>query len=197
MDDRKRVLRSRIRAARRIRTAAERHDDAERLAAGVLALPELAHVRRIAAYASTPTEPGTEPLRAALLTRDVQVLLPVPRPDHTLDWAQDDGRTRTHPGPGGPVPVGDHLGPDALTLVDAVIVPALAVDFLGTRLGQGRGFYDRALNGLDPAVPIIALVHAAEFFDASSAPLPREDHDRTVTIVITPTGTHRLPCTPR
>jgi 5-formyltetrahydrofolate cyclo-ligase len=196
MDDRKKALRSRIRTARGARTAVERIRDAERLAAEVLALSELARARRVAVYASTPTEPGTGPLRAALRSRGIQVLLPVPRSDHTLDWARDDGRTLAHTGPGGPIPDGPSLGPHALARVDVVIVPALAVDTLGTRLGQGGGYYDRALPGLDPAVPVIALIHADEFLDASSDPLPRQDHDHRVTVVVTPTGTHRLPRTP-
>jgi 5-formyltetrahydrofolate cyclo-ligase len=196
VDDQKRVLRSRIRADRRRRTAEERRENAERLAARVLALPELAHARQIAAYASAPTEPGTDPLRTALRARGLPVLLPVPRPDHTLDWAQDDGHDLPHSGVGGRLPAGDRLGPDALARADAIIVPALAVDSLGTRLGQGGGYYDRALAGLDPRVPIIALVHTEEFLDASTTPLPREDHDHRVGIVITPSDTHRLPHDP-
>ena len=60
-------------------------------------------------------------------------------------------------------------------LADAtvVILPALAVDEDGHRLGRGKGFYDRALGEADPAALLIALVHHGEVL----ASLPTEPHD--------------------
>jgi 5-formyltetrahydrofolate cyclo-ligase len=192
VDERKRTLRAEIRARRRDRSIDDRRENAERLASHILALPEIAHAHRIAAYLSMPEEPGTGPARTALRARGVRILLPVPRVDRSLDWVGDDGRTPVTPGPTGPTPTGERLGPDALVEVDAVIAPALAVDSLGTRLGQGAGYYDRALAGLDPTTPIIALVHDDEFLDVGISPLPRQPHDQRVRIVITPSGTHHL-----
>jgi len=69
-----------------------------------------------------------------------------------------------------------------------VLVPALAVDAAGNRLGKGRGFYDRALLELENRVPIIALVHDEEVFEE----IPHESHDLKVDYVACCTGVHKL-----
>ena len=63
-----------------------------------------------------------------------------------------------------------------------MIVPALAVDRRGVRLGRGRGFYDRSLDGRDPQALLVAMVRDVEFVDE----LPAEPHDVPMTHVITP-----------
>jgi 5-formyltetrahydrofolate cyclo-ligase len=87
------------------------------------------------------------------------------------------------PGPWGllepPEPV---LPASALAEATLVIVPALAVDRRGVRLGRGRGFYDRSLDGRDPQARLIAMVRDVEFVDE----LPAETHDVPMTDVITP-----------
>lgn len=84
--------------------------------------------------------------------------------------------------PGGPV-----LGPGALGEASVVLVAALAVDEGGTRLGQGGGWYDRALPSAGPGVPVVAVVFDDEVFPAGA--LPRESHDRRVDGVLTPART--------
>ncbi|MDQ2624497.1 MAG: 5-formyltetrahydrofolate cyclo-ligase, partial [Actinomycetota bacterium] len=69
-----------------------------------------------------------------------------------------------------------------------VLAPALAVDTAGNRLGNGGGWYDRALEHARPDVPVIALVHAEEIYDGDEYPLPVEAHDRRVDAVATPEG---------
>ena len=69
-----------------------------------------------------------------------------------------------------------------------MIAPALAVDTTGARLGQGGGWYDRALEHLRPGAPVVALVFPEELYDAQTRPLPRERHDRLVDAVATPAG---------
>lgn len=134
---------------------------------------------RVAAYLSLGTEPGTTALLAALAARAVQVLLPVVLPDHDLDWASaDDGLA---PGPYGLLePRGERLGRDAVAGCALVVVPALAVDRAGHRLGRGGGSYDRALTRTSGWV--VALLHDGE----TLAALPHETHDRRVNAVVTP-----------
>lgn len=145
----------------------------------------------IAAYLSRPGEPGTGPLRSALAHRGVRVLVPWLRDDRGLDWVVDPG-----PGePGAPAvsslrPPGPRLGPDAVTGAVLLLVPALAVDTAGRRLGQGGGSYDRVLAVLPARRPrplVVACVHDDEILDAASDPLPEEPHDRRVDAVLTPT----------
>lgn len=140
----------------------------------------------VAAYASLGTEPGTGPLRAALRAEGTTVLLPVLQPDGDLDWAVDEGDLR--PGLRGtlepPRPV---LGRNAVAACAVVVVPALAVDRAGTRLGRGGGAYDRALARATGRV--LAALHEGELVEA----LPVEPHDRPVHAALVPgRGTVRL-----
>jgi 5-formyltetrahydrofolate cyclo-ligase len=188
----KRAVRSRIRAERRLRTAEQRRADALALAAVVLELPEVVAARCVAIYASMPTEPETEPLRRALRETGTRVLLPIVLADGTLDWAEDDGDLHETPGLGGPEPAGPRLGPDGITQAQVVLVPALAVDTLGNRLGQGAGYYDRTLGRLRATVPVLAVVHDSEVLDAAVEHIPAEPHDIPVDAIVTPHRCLRL-----
>jgi 5-formyltetrahydrofolate cyclo-ligase len=75
-------------------------------------------------------------------------------------------------------PSGPRLGPAAVADAHLVVVPALAVDRTGTRLGRGGGSYDRALARV--RAPSVALLYAGELVDA----LPAEPHDRRVSGVL-------------
>ena len=68
-----------------------------------------------------------------------------------------------------------------LDLIDVIVVPALHIDQSGYRLGQGGGYYDRALAHLLGWK--IGLVHAGEL---SSQDLPREAHDIALDAAATP-----------
>ena len=87
-----------------------------------------------------------------------------------------------------PSPAPRTSGAGALAEADVVVAPALAVDTSGARLGQGGGWYDRALEHARPGTPVIAMVFEEEVYDAASRPVPREAHDRLVDAVATPDG---------
>ncbi len=189
----KAALRRRVRAARRQRTPAERAAGAAALAGVALELPEIQAARCVALYAAGGTEPETGPLRRALRSQGIGVVLPLVR-DGGLEWAWDTGDDlRPGRGPGGREPVGPTLGPRGLLSADVVLVPALAVDTLGTRLGQGGGYYDMALPLLDPGVPVLAVVHDEEVLDAAVEAVPAEPHDVPVDGALTPLRCLRLP----
>ncbi len=155
----------------------------------------------MAAYESLPTEPPTEGLIAALLDHGVRVLVPVLEADLDLDW-----RPAEHPehrtGASAPpragaaqLRTGSELGHDAIGTAQVVVVPALAVDRGGVRLGQGGGSYDRALARRSPGALVVAVVHDEELVDG---PLPHEPHDQPVDAVVTSgLGLVRLPTIPR
>lgn len=133
----------------------------------------------VAVYLSIGTEPGTATLLEALAERSVEVLLPVLLPDRDLDWARaGDGIT---PGRHGLMePAGERLGREAVARCTLVVVPALAVDRAGTRLGRGGGSYDRALPRTTGWR--VALLHDGE----SVVQLPAEPHDVHVHAVFSP-----------
>lgn len=75
------------------------------------------------------------------------------------------------------------LSAEALARADVILVPALSVDMRGTRLGQGGGWYDRALLHARPEAPRIAVVFDE---DMSPEPLPLAPHDQSVHGILTP-----------
>ncbi|MFC7264100.1 5-formyltetrahydrofolate cyclo-ligase [Streptomyces lutosisoli] len=177
-------------------TADDVRKTAAALAARALELPELAHARTVAAYVSVGSEPGTLALLDALLARGVRVLLPVLMADNDLDWGAYAGAgSLVRVQHGGKMallePAGARLGPEAVQDADAVLLPGLAVDARGMRLGRGGGSYDRVLArleraGADPA--LVVLLYDAEVVER----VPEEAHDRPVHAVVTPSGVRRF-----
>lgn len=193
--DAKEALRKAIRAERERLGTKARASAAEGFARLVTDLPAVRAARVVAAYAHRPSEPSTGPLLARLSASGVRVLLPALGPGLGRDWAwytTPEALQSRSPGRP-PEPDGPHLPGDTVGQADVVVVPALAVDTSGARLGQGGGWYDRVLADVRPGVPVLALVHAHEVYDAAVRPLPREDHDRRVDAVVTPDQVIWLP----
>jgi 5-formyltetrahydrofolate cyclo-ligase len=180
-------LRQAVRDMRAIRSHRLRDAAAVAFADVVEREPVIASAGCVSVYASRPNEPGTSVLLERLAARGVRILLPVLGAGLQRDWSEyggvDDLRERAPGRP--PEPGGPSLGAAALGEADVIIAPALAVDTSGTRLGQGGGWYDRALEHARPGVPVVALVFPEEVYDADVRPLPREPHDRTVDAIAT------------
>ncbi|SFC17676.1 5-formyltetrahydrofolate cyclo-ligase [Streptomyces aidingensis] len=196
---RKRAVRRDLLAVRAAMADDELEQAARGLAHHALTLPEVADARTVAAYVSVGHEPGTGQLLDALRGRGTRVLLPVLLADDDLDWAEYAGRPALaeseHPAQPGRMrllePGGRRLGPDAVREAEVVLLPGLAVDRRGVRMGRGGGSYDRALArlaaaGSDPA--LVVLVYGHEVVGA----LPDEPHDRRVHTAVTPYGVHRF-----
>ncbi|WP_374028540.1 5-formyltetrahydrofolate cyclo-ligase [Streptomyces sp. NEAU-sy36] len=166
------------------------------LAARALELPELARARTVAAYVSVGSEPGTGALLDALRARGTRVLLPVLLPDNDLDWGEYTGQeSLARVQHGGKMalfePSGARLGPGAVTGADVVLLPGLAVDARGMRLGRGGGSYDRVLARLERAGArprLVVLLYDTEVLDR----VPAEAHDRPVHAVVTPSRVRRF-----
>ncbi len=181
------ALRRTVQAQRQARAAGDRDQVERALAINALELPRLRRASCVAVYASLPGEPGTTPLRTALRERGTRVLLPVITDEVTLTWAEDDGEVQPAGLFGVPEPARQRATPDGLSAAGVIVVPALAVDTNGTRLGRGRGYYDRALVQAHAGALILAVVHDDEVLDAADTPIPREQHDVVVHGVLTPT----------
>ncbi len=185
------AVRDRLLTTRRRRSLLELQADARALSEHLLAWEPLRRAATVAAYVSISGEPGTGPLLEALAQRGRHVLLPVVRPDLDLDWARHDGSLATA-AMGLLEPTGPRLGVEAIATADVVVVPALAVDGDGMRLGRGGGCYDRALGRVPVGTPICALLHEGELVEA----VPTEPHDRPVTAVALPSGVRILRSVP-
>ncbi|MFI9010550.1 5-formyltetrahydrofolate cyclo-ligase [Actinosynnema sp. NPDC053489] len=180
--DRKATARARLRAGRRGAVMPEMADEVL-LAVDGFAVPAGGTV---CAYVASAAEPGSLAMVEALRSRGLRVLLPVVVGE-ALDWAAYDGRLRVGAF-GLREPVGPPLGAEAVASAALVLVPALAVDHSGVRLGKGGGYYDRALRWA--VGPVVGVVRDSEFVPS----LPAEPHDVRVDAVLTPgRGLVRLP----
>jgi 5-formyltetrahydrofolate cyclo-ligase len=180
-------LRAEILTARRT-LAPQLHDAEAHALCGHL--PELiSEGETVCAYVPVGSEPGSAELIDSLQRRGVRVMLPVARHDAAglpvpLQW----GEYR----PGGLVqarfglrePAEPWLPIDAIAAATVVLVPALAVDRAGVRLGRGAGFYDRSLPLAAPTARLVAVVRDDELVDR----LPAEPHDVRMTHALTPNG---------
>ena len=137
----------------------------------LFAAPELVAAEIIASFQSYGEEPDTFELHALLTALGKKILLPRMNPDKSLTWMLD----------------GAEAGALIIEKIDVVIIPALAVDKRGVRLGQGGGSFDRAL----PALPgwKVALIDSVCLSDEN---LPEEEHDVRMDAAATELGITRF-----
>jgi len=180
---RKTALRDQLVTTRGRRSLLEVSEGARAIARHLIESPEVRRAATVAAYVSIGTEPGTGPLIDALTAMGRRVILPVVLPDLDLDWAVYDGPENLARARRGLLePVGRPLGPDAIGTADVVVVPGLAVDRSGMRMGRGGGSYDRALGRVPVGTFTCTLLYDGELLDE----VPAAAHDRRVTAVVTP-----------
>ncbi|GLZ41772.1 5-formyltetrahydrofolate cyclo-ligase [Actinokineospora sp. NBRC 105648] len=171
-------------AERRRVPASVRFDEAMQLTALLTSGRVVSRGQTLCAYVPIGSEPGSVQMLDEVAEHGVRILLPIVAGAGPLDWAWYDGHEFLRPGPYGlRQPIGERLGEAALRIADVVLVPALAVDRHGTRLGRGAGYYDRSLSLAAPDTPLIAVVRDPELFDV----LPAEPHDVRMSGVLTPT----------
>ncbi|MDZ7882308.1 MAG: 5-formyltetrahydrofolate cyclo-ligase [Mycobacterium sp.] len=176
------ALRARILAARRALTEAERATETRSLQTQTIELT--AGAGTVAAYIPVGSEPGAArgavPLLDALT--GVRILVPIARTGLPMRWAE------YRPGELVAAPFGlrepppPWLAPESIAEATVLLVPALAVDRDGNRLGRGAGFYDRALPLAAADARRVAVVRDDEVLDA----IPAESHDVPMTHALTP-----------
>ena len=148
---------------------------------GGVALPAL--------FVPTPLEPDM----SLTLGQFERALLPVlldeaGAPLDTPRWGLwEAGRALVTLGRPPAQPDGEARGAESLKEADLIVIPALAASVDGTRLGQGGGWYDRALMHRSPGVPVVAVIFDDEVLEAGI--IPAEPHDVPVDAIVTPTRT--------
>ena len=174
----KAIVRQRIRTARAVQAPFERAEAGRAIAPGVLEVISPVRPTCIALYFSTASEPSTDELLEELWSRNIQVI--TPRVDGTaLLWVETERSTPTAVGALG---IREALGTvTELSDAQVIVLPALAIDPMGHRLGQGGGFYDRALAQFESPPLLIAVVNDTEDHED----IPVESHDARVDVVVT------------
>ena len=147
----------------------------------VAALPIYAAARAVHCYLSMRSEVDTRPLIASALAAGKRVAVPVVVPraadlSHAwLDSLDADALAPDSFGTFNP----RQLRPAAPGEWDVTIVPLLAFDRRGCRLGYGKGFYDRLLTAT--RAPAVGVAFAAQEVPA----LPAEPHDVALAWIVT------------
>ncbi|MCV7067719.1 5-formyltetrahydrofolate cyclo-ligase [Mycolicibacterium farcinogenes] len=180
-------LRDGVLRARRAVPADRRASEAQALCRW---LPSLVRSgQTVCAYVPVGSEPGSQALLDTLLELGVRVLLPVARNDQDgrglpMEWGPYEPGTLVAAQFGLREPPAPWLPAGRIADAEVILVPALAVDRTGTRLGRGAGFYDRSLIYAAPHARLVAVVRDEELVDE----LPADPHDVRMTHALTPSG---------
>ena len=128
---------------------------------------------------------GNEPPLLNFLHRakdlGIKIYSPVAGPDGEMSWVLFDGRTKKGIF-GFSEAVGEPQDPNQINLL---IMPALAIDKQGNRLGRGGGYYDRALDKISSQPIKVAVVFDHEIVNL----VPTESHDKAVDYAVSPSKT--------
>lgn len=178
-------LRAQVLRARRTVTPEAHEREAAALAAHLAGIA--APGATVCAYAPIGSEPGSPAMLDELLARGARVLLPVARHDEAgapapLQWGQYRPGNLVDAPFGLREPAPPWLTADAVADAEVVLVPALAVDRSGARLGRGAGFYDRSLGRAGATALLVAVVRDDEVVEK----VPAEAHDVAMTHALTP-----------
>ena len=155
--------------------SAARPHSSEGITQRLVQVAESVGAKTIASYVPLENEPDVSEFNRLVATSG-NLLLPRITGDE-LEFAYGDLKA-------GYFGILEPTGPAAsLSNIDLMVVPALAADKKGNRLGKGKGFYDRVLMSFAGAS--VAVVFETELLDE----VPCEPHDHRVTIVVTPLQT--------
>jgi 5-formyltetrahydrofolate cyclo-ligase len=179
--DHKKNLRSEARARRATLTRA---DFAERIARFAADL-EIARGAVIAGYDPIRDEADPRALMSALASLGHALALPCVGAAHTAlrfrAWKMGDALVPNVYGIAEPLPDAREIVPDV------VLVPLLAFDATGHRLGYGGGYYDRSFESM-PDARRIGIAYAGQEYPT----VPREAHDHRLDMIVTETGVKRF-----
>ncbi len=141
-------------------------------------LPQLRRARTIMAYCALPGEVPLEPLFSRWLAEGKQVLLPRVTGDTTMELRRYLRPDQLQPGAFGILePTGAPF--TAYEQIDVAIVPGMAFDRDGHRLGRGKGYYDRFLAPL-PQTYKIGICFRSQLLDH----VPTDSHDITMDCIV-------------
>ena len=176
----KKALRRAMLDRQRALSESERAAMTASLTKGLLQFPAYPKARKIMAYLSLPGEADLDDFIRVALAEGKEIYVPVCLPDFQMEAGLLSDMEHFAKGPHGlrDLPPGyESARPEDL---DLLLVPAVAVDISGHRLGRGAGYYDRFLSRVSQEKRV-AVVWDFQLTEA----VPAEAHDLSVGAVIT------------
>lgn len=188
LDRAKTVVRLRARAARRTVLPEMRSAHAYAIAERMLRIPEIANAATVMLYGASPEEADPSVLEDAL--RGLGKRIAYPRVaggrELTIHWV--DTHEVLVEGPYGLLQPDEGTPAASLGDLSAIVVPGVAFDLEGNRLGFGGGYYDTLFADPTMVPASIGMAYDEQVFDE----VPHEDRDRPVDVLVTPTRTLRF-----
>jgi 5-formyltetrahydrofolate cyclo-ligase len=179
LPQRKRRLRRRVLETRDALGVDEITRRSAQLRKNLETLPEYQSAQTVHLFAPFGTEVDTRPILESLWRRDTRTVLPRVAPDGQLEHCVVQSFTELLAGFRDIPEPAPSCGEWLPEQVDLILVPGVAFDRRGGRLGYGGGYYDRFLDAC-PA-PRVALAFHLQLVDE----VPREPHDRLVHRIVT------------
>ena len=184
-----RIRQEMIDRRRRLReSGGQVEEKGRRIRSRILALKEYRNAGLVHCYVSMPDEIDTLDLIEQALGSGKRVAVPVVQKG-SADLRHSEILTLSALQPVGPwglcQPPSDRLAPVEPREIDLVLVPGLAFDRAGGRIGFGAGYYDRFLTGL--TAPKIALAYEFQLAER----VPTMDEDVPMDLIVTEEGTYR------
>ena len=184
IDSQKAELRQKMRDARYNMPLEKYRRTSDAIQLGVIQTPEFEAARRVCCYVhkESTREAATDTiLRAILADPSKELVVPITRvKESRLDLSVVDDLADLRPSTFG-VPEPAHECLIDPSTVDLVIVPCLAVDRRGIRLGYGKAYYDKLLAAIHAGVPALAMAFEFQVFPE----IPAAPHDKPVTAIVT------------
>jgi 5-formyltetrahydrofolate cyclo-ligase len=184
VDDVKAALRSTTLSVRRELSRTERQQGSQAAVERLRRLPELRRARTVLLYAALADELDVGGLVGSLRSEGIRTLFPRVRGDRLELVAASDLLTLTLGYRGIQEPAGPAVDP---SVVDVAVVPGVAFDLRGTRLGRGGGHYDRLLAELPDRCLRVGVGFSCQLVPV----IPRDEHDQPVDVIVTERSTHR------
>lgn len=171
----KKELRQKMLAQRRALSSERTAEMRKSLTRQVLALPQYRKARRILAYLALPGEADLDDFIRAALSEGKEMYVPVCLPGHHMEAGRLHSMDHFIKGPYGLRDLPRGYSKALPQEMDLVLVPALACDSYGARLGHGAGYYDRYL----PEVPLEKRIAVIWDFQAAER-IPTDSFDQNM-----------------
>lgn len=180
----KKALRSSVISSRDALPAREREQASERVCEDISSMTPYLRASSILAFASFGSELNTQSLLRRVISDGKNLILPrVNKATQQLQLHRIKALNALIPGIWGILePHADAIVFD-LADIELIIVPGVAFDRAGFRIGYGKGFYDKLLSAANPATTRLSAAFDCQIVDA----VPNDAHDERVDLIITPT----------
>lgn len=178
-------LRRRILLLREQQTPSEVETKSLKITETLTQLPEYRKARVIASYVDKGNEVQTRPLIRKALASRKKVLVPIVNKERrNLDFSEIKSLDELVPGAFDiPEPKPDLRRLTDLETMEVVLVPGIAWDFDGYRVGWGKGYFDTVLKRLPDKSLAVGLAFDLQVVDR----VPRAQFDLPVDMVVTET----------